>query len=66
MGVLAGGGLPHVLGHHVIGKFERASRYRTSDAAERRTRIRAADPAFYAQLDKLTTPDASLLAGDAP
>lgn len=28
--------------------------------------IRAADPAFYAQLDKLTTPDASLLAGGAP
>lgn len=27
--------------------------------------IRAADPAFYAQLDKLTTPDASLLAGEA-
>ncbi|MBU7574928.1 MAG: hypothetical protein KAF64_16340 [Hydrogenophaga sp.] len=28
--------------------------------------IRAADPAFYAQLDKLTTPDASILAGEAP
>ena len=28
--------------------------------------IRAADPAFYAQLDKFTTPDASILAGEAP
>jgi len=27
--------------------------------------IRTADPAFYAQLDKLTTPDASILAGEA-
>lgn len=27
--------------------------------------IRAADPAFYAQLDRLTTPDASILAGEA-
>lgn len=31
-----------------------------------RAAIRAADPAFYAQFDKLTTPDASILAGEAP
>lgn len=34
-------------------------------AEAHRAVIRAADPAFYAQLDKLTTPDASILAGEA-
>jgi hypothetical protein len=31
-----------------------------------RAAIRAADASFCAQLDKLITPDASLLAGEAP